>query len=159
MIQMMESQLKKKIIKNYTELSRLSWVVRNIDVQCNLVPEGSIQLTPLHELQRNKSFKGIPKTEIEEFSKYLFFRNVITQEKREFIEKDDAIFNYNFLDNISQDDIKGSWTLSLDSTKSIVTVRSLLWPGYYFVHKAETNLYGGGYYGFGIKNAGLPFMI
>jgi radial spoke head protein 9 len=35
----------------------------------------------------------------------------------------------------------------------------LLWPGYFFVHKANTKIFAGVYIGNGIKNFDLPFMI
>lgn len=34
-----------------------------------------------------------------------------------------------------------------------------MWPGYFAFHKAETNLYGCVYIGYGIKNSDMPFMI
>lgn len=37
--------------KNTTELDRLSYVVNEIERQCHVVPEGSVKLTPLHEIR------------------------------------------------------------------------------------------------------------
>lgn len=48
--------------------------------------------------------------------------------------------------------------MQLDTTKTIVNLRSLLWPGYFSYHKANTNKFGGYYFGNGMKNADLPFM-
>lgn len=44
--------------KNFTELDRLSFVVRKIDNDTNIVPEGSFKMLPIHELRRNDNFKG-----------------------------------------------------------------------------------------------------
>lgn len=37
--------------KNTTELDRLAYIVHEIERQCHAVPEGSIKLTPLHEIR------------------------------------------------------------------------------------------------------------
>lgn len=48
--------------------------------------------------------------------------------------------------------------MQLDTTKTIVNLRSLLWNGYFAFHKANTNKFGGVYFGYGTKNSELPFM-
>ena len=83
----------------------------------------------------------------------------MTQEKLEYSETDDACFKYDILDNILSDDVKGSWSVQVDSTGNISNVRSLLWPGYYAVHQSCSDLYGGVYFGNGQKNSELAFMI
>jgi hypothetical protein len=46
-----------------------------------------------------------------------------------------------------------------DPTKTIVNLRSLSWPGYFAFHKANSKIFGGCYFGFGIKNLDLSFML
>jgi len=80
----------------------------------------------------------------------------------------ECIFNFNFLDSIDQDEIKSnlyyelkiidSWSVHLDSTKTIANVRSLLWPGYFAFHKANSKISAGVYIGFGIKNIDMAYM-
>ena len=91
--------------------------------------------------------------------KYLHFRPIMTQEKLEYSETDDACFKYDILDNILSDEVKGSWSVQVDSTGKISNDRSLLWPGYYAVHQSCSDLYGGVYFGNGQKNSELAFMI
>ena len=45
--------------KNFTELDRLAYVVRAIDVDCQIVPVGAFKLSPEHELHYNYNFKGL----------------------------------------------------------------------------------------------------
>ena len=52
-----------------------------------------------------------------------------------------------------------SWSIIKDSTQTVATLRSQLWPGYYGYHRANTAIYGSVYIGDGIKNIDLPFMI
>ena len=91
--------------------------------------------------------------------KYLHFRPIVTKEKLEYSETDDACFKYDILDDITTDVVKGSWSVQLDSTRKISNVRSLLWPGYYAVHQSNSNIYGSCYFGNGQKNSELAFMI
>jgi radial spoke head protein 9 len=45
----------------------------------------------------------------------------------------------------------------LDSTKTIANLRSLIWPGYFAFHKANSKIFGGVYIGYGIKNIDIEF--
>jgi radial spoke head protein 9 len=107
-------------LKNFTELDRLGFLVRMIDRETAVVPEGAFKMLPIHEMRRNDNFQGLKSNEIGNLSKYMHFRDVMSQEKREFIQRDDAIFSFNFLDQIDKDTVKGSWSLQLDSTKTLV---------------------------------------
>ncbi len=145
--------------KNFTELDRLAFTVRAIENDCDVVPEGSFKLTPIHEVRRNNAFKGIKMGELNDLKKYQHFRKVQTDEKKEFIERDDAIFYPNFLDSLDGDLPQGCWSIHLDPSKTFATVRSLLWPGYVFYHISHTKQFGSLYIGEGNKNKDLPFML
>ena len=69
-----------------------------------------------------------------------------------------AVSDYSFLDAICDDNIKDCWSIHVDSSKSISNIRSLIWNGYFAYHKANTNLFGGVYIGYGIKNMDIAFM-
>ncbi len=43
---------------NSLETDRLSYVVRRIDNDTNVVPEGAFKMLPIHELRRNDNFTG-----------------------------------------------------------------------------------------------------
>ena len=145
--------------KNFIELDRLAYVVRAIDHDCSLVPQGSFRMTPSHELTRNKAFEGLNSTQIKDIKCYLHFRNVQLPEKREQLDRDDALFTYDFLDGIEKDVPKGSWSLQIDPSGTIATLRNFLWPGYFAFHLANTQRFGGIYVGDGIKNSDLPFTL
>ena len=143
----------------FTELDRLAVVVRAIEQDCQLVPQGAFRITPAHELSRNRAFAGLSRSEVKNLGKYLHFRNVQSKEKRMQLDRDDAIFTYDFLDPADQDIPKPCWSVQIDSTKALVNVRSLLWPGYVAYHRAATQRFGGVYIGNGIKNVDLAFML
>jgi radial spoke head protein 9 len=145
--------------KNFTELDRLSFVVCAIENDCQVIPVGSIKLTPLHEVRKNEAFKGLCHESALCETQYLHFRSCQTKEKKELNQKDDAIFRPDFLESIADDSIKGSWSVQLDTTKSAASIKSLLWPGYVAYHKLHSKIFGGVYIGDGIKNVDLPFML
>jgi radial spoke head protein 9 len=154
-----EDEQQKEPPKNMTELDRLSFVVKAIENDCQIVPLGSIKLTPLHEVRKNEAFKGLCQETAFSEESYLHFRSAQTKDKKELNQKDDAIFRPDFLESIAEDDIKGSWSVQPDTTKSQVIIKSLLWPGYYSYHKLRSKIFGGVYIGDGIKNVDLPFML
>ena len=149
----------KVVKKTFLEEHKLAWTVLTIDFETSIFPQGAIKLIPIHELRRNDNFKGLKSVELKDITKYSHFRKITQPEKKENIEKDEAIFRFDILDDLNKGKYKNTWTFQLDSTGNIVNIRSLLWPGYFAFHKAETNLYGGAYFGDGIKNADMPFMI
>lgn len=144
--------------KNMTETDRLSYVVRSIDHDTSIVPLGGFKMLPINELRRNDLFEGLNSDELDKLEKYAHFRPVENQAKRDKIAMGKAVFDFDFLDSISDDPIRGSWSIHVDSTKTTSTIRSLIWPGYFAYHNANTDQFGGVYIGYGIKNIDIPFM-
>lgn len=144
--------------ENFTEKLKLSYLVRQIDYDTSIIPEGAFVLTNEHEIRINRSFKGLNTNDITNKSKWMHFRPV-SENKTKELNEDDAVFKANIFDSINDDTVKGSWSLQLDTTKTSCNLRSLLWPGYFASHVGGTNLYCGVYIGNGMKRADLPFMI
>ena len=144
--------------KNMTETDRLSFVVKTIDHDTSVVPIGAYKMLPINELRRNDLFEGLSSEDLDKKEKYVHFRPVESNEKKDKIAMGKAVFDFNFLDSITDDLIKDSWSLHLDSTRTTCTLRNLIWPGYFAYHKANTDEYGGVYIGYGIKNNDIPFM-
>ena len=144
--------------KNMTETDRLSFVVRAIDRDCAVVPVGGFKMMPINELRRNDLFEGINSEDLEKKEKYVHFRPVENQEKKDKIAMGKAVIDFEFLDSIADDPIKDSWSIHVDSTKTTSSLRSLVWPGYFAYCKANSDQFGGVYIGYGIKNVDIPFM-
>ena len=145
--------------KHVTELDRLAWTVHQIEHDCQVVPQGAFKMTPLREVRRNEAFKGLKKDDVFAVEKYQHFRAVETKDKREQIERDEAVYNHNFLDDLSGDFPKHTWNIQKDTTGTSAIIRNQLWPGYYGYHRANSQIYGGLFIGYGIKNLDLPFML
>jgi radial spoke head protein 9 len=95
-------------LKNLTESDRLSFVVRSIDFDCNVVPEGAFKMLPINELRRNDTYSGLNPEDLKSLKKFCHFRKVQNKDKKDLIDMGEAIFNFGFLDSIDQDPIKGN---------------------------------------------------
>lgn len=68
----------------------------------------------------------------------------------------EAIFSFDLFDRVQNPYF---WSAQVNTSQTLGTVRSFLWPGYLayvFFNKA---LFGGVYYGNGIKQTELPFYV
>lgn len=105
---------------NFTELCKLSFVVKAIDYDTNIFPKGAFKLLPIHEIRKNDTFKGLKPEELIEIKNYHYFRAITTSKRKEIIESDEAIFRFDFLDCVDEDPVNGCWSLQTDPTKEIV---------------------------------------
>ena len=116
-------------------------------------------MTPEHELRPNSHFVGLQPTNAKNPGNWMHFRAPQTPVAKSAMQSDMVVFSAGFLDVIGQDKPQGSWSVQLDSRMKNVSVRSLLWPGYFAFHRLGSSLFGGVYIGEGSKNVDLPFMI
>lgn len=145
--------------KGITELDRLSYLVYVVERECQAIPLGAVKMTPIHEVRRNEGFKGLRGPAAFSLESYVHFRPVLSKEKRDLIDRDDGIFNHQFLDSLASDTLKGAWTVQKDTTEGVAIIRNKLWPGYYAYHRANSAIYGSLYIGNGLRNNDLPFML
>ena len=150
---------KKPIPDKFTELDRLAFVVRAIENDCAVVPVGAVKLSPAHELRFDQAFRGLTPQEANDIHNWQHFREPQTKEKMQAIQREEAVFHKAFLDGLHQDKPKGSWSCQCDDSRMNVTVRNLLWPGFIAYHEARTSVFGYSYFGSGLKNVELPFML
>lgn len=74
--------------------------------------------------------------------------------------REEDVCAHDFLDNAALCKPNHGWTIKRDEiNKTVVLLRSRLFPGYYVYARANTSIYGGIYIGDGLKNVDLPFMI
>lgn len=107
------------------EIDRVHYIVRAIENDCHIVPQGAFKLTTAHEVHRNEAFRGLALEDAFRLNSYSHFRNVQQKDKKEGLEKDDAIFSKNFLDDITADKPVGQWCVQKDSTGRIAILRNL----------------------------------
>ena len=111
------------------------------------------------EIRRNEAFRGLKANEAFNSGNYSHFREPMHKKKVELNNRNEGVYNNDFMDNVADDTPIGSWSMLKDISGSVNVMRSKLWPGYYFFHKVNTNIYGGLYIGNGCKALDMPFMF
>ena len=87
-----------------------------IENDCQICPHGAFRLTEEHEVERNVAFRGLQGEECFKLSNYSHFRNVQDEDKKELLLRDDAVFQPDFLDEVSTDQPAGMWSCQKDTT-------------------------------------------
>ncbi|KAI9522549.1 hypothetical protein NQZ68_034901 [Dissostichus eleginoides] len=138
-------QEEEEVVTKVNEESRLAVTVHRIDEEASVVPRGAYLKSPHGLVQINRSFGGTYQS----------------QESEEEIHPGNGDLNpaIDFLDVLSDDIPKGSWSLQLECASRVLVLRSLLWPGLTFFHLPTTPQHGHIYIGDGRKNLDLPFML
>jgi len=142
-----------------TEADRLSQVVQEIDFDAAAVPKGAYALNEAHQVVPSSDFKGLGLTEAKSLASYVHYRPPTSVACLRALARTDVQFYSNFLDPLKDDLPKGCWAVRQDPSVSLVTLRSLTWPGYCSYHIPGTNKFGGLYFGYGQKNRDLPFIL
>lgn len=142
-----------------TEVDRLAQVVQEIDFDTAAVPKGAHAINEAHVVVPSSDFKGLGVTEATSVTKYVHFRPPTSVACLRALARTDIQFHSEFLDSLESDLPKGCWSVRQDPSATIVTLRSLAWPGYTAYHVPGTTKYGGLYFGYGQKNKDLPFIL
>jgi radial spoke head protein 9 len=143
----------------FTELDRLAYLVDQIDRAIAVVPLGAFVVAPQRQVVLNAAFHGLKWEQATQIFNYFHLREPELPEKLKALHNADGLVRASdFLDPLVGD-LDGSWDLAKDNTGSVVTLRSLAYPGAFFFHEPETARYGSVYFGDGRKNPDLAFMI
>lgn len=142
-----------------TELDRLSQLVQEIDFDTAVVPKGAYALNEAQAVVPNSDFKGLGLAEAKALASYVHFRPPTSVQSLKAQAPNDAQYYGSFLDPLKEDLPKGCWAVRQDLSTSLVTLRSLAWPGYCSYHVPGSKKFGGLYFGYGQKNRDLPFIL
>ncbi|KAF7666553.1 hypothetical protein LDENG_00101520 [Lucifuga dentata] len=141
------------------EEKRLAVTVHQIDEEVSVVPHGAFIKNPHGQMQKNRSFDGLSHSEAGKLDNYLHFAEPKNLKMKSILEMGDLNPSIDFLDPLSDDIPKGSWSLQFECTSNVCVIRSLLWLGLTFFHVPMTPQHGYVYIGDGAKNLDLPFML
>ncbi|KAJ8274727.1 hypothetical protein COCON_G00093520 [Conger conger] len=153
-----DEAVKEEFTMKVTEEKRLAATVFNIEKDVSVVPRGAFIRTPHDTVQVNHSFQGLSTLEARNLGNYLHFTEPQQLKKKSILEMADLDPSIDFLDPLSEDILKGSWSLQMEGS-SMCVLRSLLWLGLTFFHVPATPQHGYIYMGDGLKNLDLPFML
>lgn len=142
----------------FTELIRLSHTVRTIQMETGTVPAGAYIVGAKHNIMQNKSYAGLSDIETFSLSSYYHFR-VSSGLGASVLAKKGVVKATEFFDPLAADTPSGVWSIQPNSNNTAACIRSLLWPGYFFFNTVGSPSYGGAYFGNGIKNRDVAFML
>ena len=143
-----------------SEQDRLSYVVNSIERQCQVVPIGSFRKNTLGCVQKNEAFRGLRFNELTSLDSFMHLRPCEQKDKIDLAAREEDVFTHEFMDNAALCRPDNGWTVQKDEiNKTVVVLRSRMWPGFTAYARANTAIYGSLYIGTGIKQVDLPFMI
>ncbi|XP_029984967.1 radial spoke head protein 9 homolog [Sphaeramia orbicularis] len=154
-----EDGKEEEVVIKVNEERRLAVTVHQIDKEVSVVPRGAFIRTPHGLVQMNRSFGGLSHSETLKLNNFLHFTEPKNLKKKSILEMADLNPVIDFMDVLSDDIPKGSWSLQFECASKVCVIRSLLWLGLTFYHVPMTPQHGYIYIGDGTKNLDLPFML
>ncbi|XP_047430214.1 radial spoke head protein 9 homolog [Mugil cephalus] len=154
-----EEAVEEEVVTKVNEEKRLAVSVHLIDKEVSVVPRGAFIKSPHGLVQINRSFGGLSESETRKLDNFLHFREPKNLKKKSILEMGELNPATDFLDVLSDDIPKGSWSLQFECTGKVCVLRSLLWLGLTFYHVPMTPQHGYMYIGNGSKNLDLCFML
>ncbi|XP_060948035.1 radial spoke head protein 9 homolog [Limanda limanda] len=148
-----------EVVTKANEEIRLAVTVHHIDQEVSVVPRGAFVKNPHGLVQINRSFGGLSHSEAGKLDSFLHFSEPKKLKKKSLLETSQLNPAIDFLDVLSEDIPKGSWSLQFKGVSRVCVLRSLLWLGLTFYHEPMTPQHGHIYIGYGAKNLDLPFML
>lgn len=142
---------KKPKERKLSEIERVSYTVQAIDFDCAVVPKGMYYLTPTGVISRNKNFSGLSRSDATKLESYALLRDPVSPSSLTAIRKGGVANITDCFDSIVDGKPQNLWACVQRSDS--VSLRSLEWLGY------EFNGTDGHYFGLGIKNRDVVFMI
>nr|XP_020479338.1 radial spoke head protein 9 homolog isoform X2 [Monopterus albus] len=147
------------IVTKVKEENRLAVTVHQIDEEASVVPRGAFVKNPHGLVQMNRTFGGLSQSEAGKLDSFFHFCKPKNLNKKSILEMGELNPAIDFLDVLSDDIPKGSWSLQFECASRACVLRSLLWLGLTFYHVPMTPQHGYIYIGDGTKNLDLPFML
>ncbi|CAG5928155.1 unnamed protein product [Menidia menidia] len=146
-------------VSKVSEENRLAVTVHLIDEEVSVVPRGAFIKNPHGLVQINRSFGGLSDSEARKLNNFMHFTEPKNVKRKPIPEMGESTPAIDFLEVLSDDIPKGSWSLQFECASKVCVLRSLLWLGLTFYHVPMTPLHGYVYIGDGMKNIDLPFML
>eukprot|EP01041_Mallomonas_annulata_P010733 gene10733-22422_t len=146
-------------VERFREVHRLSFTVKQIDHDCSLITKGALVVDASKRIIFNTYFTGLSYQTAAETRSYYHFRRPENPQAVAMMKKNGIIKSGDFLDSITKDIPTEMWTVSHDNSGTMAFVRNLYWEGYYFYSVINSAEYGGAYFGLGVANLDIAFML
>jgi len=145
--------------ERFREMHRLSFAVATIDHDTAVLPRGAYVVDASHAVCKNKSYEGLSYDAAGSLANYYHFRAPESARAMAALAKPGIVRPSEFMDPCNEDQPAGVWALAYDPSSTAAVLRNLYWPGYFFFHVIDTPEYGGVYFGDGLANADIAFML
>jgi len=145
-------------IERFREVHRVSYIVQQIDHDCSIVPRGAIVVDATKKIVFNEFFSGLSYHTASELRAFYHLRYPENPQGIASMKKP-GIVKADFLDAITKDTPQEMWTISQNNSGTACFIRNLYWEGYNFYALNGTPEYGGAYFGSGVPNLDLAFML
>mmetsp|Transcript_10594 Transcript_10594/g.16052 ORF Transcript_10594/g.16052 Transcript_10594/m.16052 type:complete len:277 (+) Transcript_10594:57-887(+) len=142
----------------FREVHRLSFIIKQIDHDCSVIPRGALVVDATKKVIFNNYYSGLSYHTSAELRAYYHFRFPENPQGIAAMKKP-GIIKADFLDCITKDVPTEMWTVSHNSSGTASYIRNLYWEGYNFYAMIGTSEYGGAYFGSGVPNLDLAFML
>lgn len=146
-------------VERFRELHRLSYVVRKIDHDCALVPGSALIVDAAKKVVFNPYYNGLSYQTLSEQRAYYHFRRPQNLRGAAILKKPGFVKPTEFLDCISKDTPTQMWNISLNPAGTASIVKNLFWEGYTFYAGVGSSEFGGAYFGSGLHDPDLVFML
>jgi len=146
-------------VERFREMNRLAYTVKTIDNNCAVVPRGALVVDATKKAIPNLYFNGLSHQSSTELRSYMHLRRPETLQGQSLLNKAGIIKSGDFLDCIDRDAPNGIWTIAHNPSATIAHVRNLFWEGFAFYHVLNSNEYGNVYFGNGVANLDIAFML
>lgn len=147
-------------VERFREVHRLTQTVLQIDHDCFIVPRGALCVDGTKRvIPTGASYQGLSYETLFELRAYMHMRRPENLQCVALLKRPGIIKTDDFLDCIDKDQPKEMWTISFCNSAQTAIVRNLYWEGYGFYSKVMDSEYGGAYFGTGVPNYDIAFML
>lgn len=138
-----------------TELDRLACTVAEIDEECAMLPKEKLMKKPGGNVVDSPTYSGLDYAKSMTPKSFVF----VNKPKAVSVTADAVTASTDFLTSCDDAVPKGSIVAKFDESTNSVTMRSLLYPGFLAYTFVGAPMAGYCYFGDGMKNADIAFML
>eukprot|EP00033_Pygsuia_biforma_P001680 GCRY01001884.1.p1 GENE.GCRY01001884.1~~GCRY01001884.1.p1 ORF type:complete len:326 (-),score=54.86 GCRY01001884.1:324-1223(-) len=141
------------------EEERLYYTLEALIFDTDIVPRRALFLTATDDVVPNRMFEGLSLEEADKIQFYFHKREPVHLQQKTLLEREQLLKAVDFMDSIAEDFPKGSWALRFDPLSNLVTIRSLVWPGFTFTHAPKSKEFSSLYFGNLVRTSDLGFLL
>jgi len=142
-----------------TEERRLAAFVAEIDDAGAVAPTGALLLDARHRVVPSPSFRGLAPEAAMDLKSYVHWRAPRQSDKKKVFETKGLTQTTDFLDPIDKDEPKGCWSPIFEPSACMATLRNQVYSGLVVYTSLQSPCYGYVYFGSGIRNDDIAFML